>query len=147
MKRLETCPDCGGRVAENSKVVRDETIAGVRFMVTLPAAKCPKCDATFVPAGALQTKELRIAEHLLRGAANGPAFKYARKALGWRAVDFAEMLQVDAATVSRWENKIPDRAAWLFLWSSVKLRLGGQSTVPVREEQLPTDAPVDLSIC
>jgi len=79
----------------------------------------------------------------------GDAFRYARKALGLRGADLAEILNVDAATVSRWENKgSVDRAAWLLLGAFVreKLAQGTLDLESLRKEGAAPDAEQELSV-
>lgn len=71
--------------------------------------------------------ELAVAEKLAGlGIRTGEAFKFMRKALGLRAVDLAELLDVAAETVSRWETGEPEARAFALLGSIVAERLRGQ---------------------
>jgi DNA-binding transcriptional regulator YiaG len=148
MSKLEKCPECGGQVAEGCTIsLPEEVVAGVRFRVKVAGKKCRDCDDELVSADVMARKELLIASRLLRGERNAEVLKYARKALGMRAVDLAEMLELDAATISRWETgRSPiDRAAWLLLWSLTELRVRTGLRMPPPREQPAADQSIDLS--
>jgi transcriptional regulator with XRE-family HTH domain len=82
---------------------------------------------------------LLVASQLLDlGVATGAAFRFMRKALGLRAVDLAELLNVNAATVSRWENgKVAvDRAALATLAAAASERLDDRDSTLARLRRL-----------
>jgi putative zinc finger/helix-turn-helix YgiT family protein len=98
------CPNCKSALVDSSDDVTmrvgDET-----FDVRVPARRCAACDEVYTDAAALARAELTVAEHLANaGRVSGPALRFMRKALGLRAVDLAEQLDMSPETVSRWET-------------------------------------------
>lgn len=147
MRKIEKCPACDGQLIDGATIALEEMVAGTRFRVTIAGRKCRGCGESFASGELVAKKELLIAERLLRRPASGEALKYARKALGLRAADLAEMLERDAATISRWETGrgAIDRAAWLFVLSFIMLRLRANvQSFPPKEEALG-DESIDVS--
>jgi DNA-binding transcriptional regulator YiaG len=71
----------------------------------MPADVCPACGEALIDTPTLERAELAVANALAQaGVADGPAFRYMRKALGFRAKELAEHLNVSAESISRWEN-------------------------------------------
>jgi transcriptional regulator with XRE-family HTH domain len=71
-------------------------------------------------------------------------FKFMRKALGLRAVDIAELLDVAAETLSRWETgqRPVDRASWIAVSAMVLDKLEGRTTTLDRLKALLEPAPL-----
>jgi DNA-binding transcriptional regulator YiaG len=83
------------------------------------------------PGPALEAFELDVAGELARhGEASPEAFSFMRRALGVKAMDLAEMLDVTPETVSRWEHgqQPIDRGAAAILSAMVVDRLEGRTT-------------------
>ena len=97
--------DVGGAVAEGS----------VRGSV------CERCGEDYVAAEELGRFELLAAKTLLQEWPKGEVFAFARRAIGIRAAELAELLGVAAETVSRWErgHQEPPRTAFVALWMLV----------------------------
>lgn len=116
------------------------------------ARRCRDCKEVFFTAQEVASFDLQVAEKLMEmGAKTGLGFKFARKAVGLRAADLAALLDVDVATISRWENdKIPsDRAALATLGALVRDKRQGSSATlaqlrALREAPRPSSQSVDL---
>jgi YgiT-type zinc finger domain-containing protein len=125
------CPTCDVKTQRaNAEVVR--TVGANTFVGEVPASTCPNCSEVYYDGQALGRFELEIACYLAEGGmVSGPAFKFMRRALGMRAVELAEMLDVAAETISRWEtdDRAVDRAAWVALSGLVADRIEGRDRV------------------
>ena len=77
-----------------------------------------------------RAKLLAGAEAMARGLRDGGTFKFIRKALGLRAADLADLLDVSPETISRWENshRTAERSVWNTLADLVSDRLLGTRT-------------------
>ena len=129
---MKRCVLCDGSLKKTlTKYTR--SFGSHRIAIDLPATACTKCGEDYVSGEVLLRADLLTASALPgAGIATGEAFKFMRKALGLRAADLAEMLSVDAATISRWETgKGPvDRAALATLAAAATERLaGGEATL------------------
>lgn len=118
---MERCPQCGGAITP-AKKHQTEIVDGTTFIVKLPAFACRECRGVFMEGHALERVDLEIACVLAtRASASGAGFRFLRKALGMRAHDLAELLNVTAETISRWENdqRAVDGNAWIVVGSIV----------------------------
>ena len=71
----------------------------------LPALACAKCGAVTVAGEILDAVSMLLAALLLRQASlDATEVRYLRKMAGDTQEDFAKRLEVDRATVNRWEN-------------------------------------------
>lgn len=113
------CPDCKqAKTLVESRYTISYTISGVRFMVEVQSVLCESCGSRLYGDEALEKAELAVAIELgARGVRTGEAFKFIRKAIGMRATDLAELLDVTAETISRWEREAVeiDHAAFAVL--------------------------------
>ncbi len=77
---------------------------------------------------------LAAAEAMRRGVHDGVTLEFIGNALGPRAVDLGEMIEVSAETVSRWENghRTAERSVWSTLADLVADELAGVTTTPDR---------------
>lgn len=126
---MRNCVECKGPLRVDHSE-NHYTIGEVEIAVTVPARRCAECKTAYVSGPVSEAAELFVASQLLgRGIATGAAFRFMRKALGLRATDLADLLDIDAATVSRWETgKVPvDRAALATLSAAASERLEGHS--------------------
>jgi DNA-binding XRE family transcriptional regulator len=101
--------------------------------------KCGSCGESFLSGPDLGRAELLAgAEAIARGLRDGATLKFARKALGLRAVELGELLDVSAETVSRWENghREAERSVWNTLADLVADRLGGRTVTVERLRSL-----------
>jgi putative zinc finger/helix-turn-helix YgiT family protein len=119
---ITRCVKCGSDQIGESTEPDTLAIAGQTFTADVPALRCAACGAVFFDGPALGEFEHAAARELARhGPATGETFRFMRKALGVRAVDLAELLDVTPETISRWETgKLAmARTAWVTLSSLV----------------------------
>lgn len=125
---MKRCVECGGKLGS---VQTEEvfTVGEHKISMELPARRCTVCGELYVAGDDAERAELMVAAQLLSmGIDTGAAFRFMRKSLGLRAADLADLLNLDAATVSRWENEkvAVDRAALATLAAATSERLSGQ---------------------
>jgi DNA-binding XRE family transcriptional regulator len=99
------------------------------------AIKCGACGEAVLNGADLGRAELLAgAEALARGLRDGGTFKFIRKALGMRAAELGDLLDVSPETVSRWENghRAAERSVWNTLADLVADRLEGTDTTLAR---------------
>jgi len=126
MKRCGRCD----QLLVTRKVDVSREVAGHVFVAGLPARVCRSCGETSYEASVLQRFDLHVASHLAEaGVGSGAAFRFMRKALGLRAVDLAELLDVSPETLSRWETEKRnlDRGALAVLAACVRDALAGRT--------------------
>jgi DNA-binding transcriptional regulator YiaG len=84
-------------------------VAGRTFKSAIPAIKCAECGEETYAGPDLAAFDLAVAGELAsHGVATGEAFSFMRRALGMKALELAELLDVSPETVSRWEHgKLP----------------------------------------
>ena len=114
------CTECGSDELAEATAPDTLVVAGYTFTADLPAVQCGRCGAIFFEGQGIADFERAVAGEIAqRGPATGETFRFMRKALGLKAVDLAEMLDVTPETVSRWETgKLPmARTSWLTLSS------------------------------
>ncbi len=124
----------------------DETVlvGELRFIAQLPAMVCPGCGEDLVSAETLRGLERGVAEALARDGARTPeAFRYMRKAIGLKAMDVAELLDVTPETVSRWENgeRQPETRAAKLLGILVIDHSAGRAEIQTYLQSLRKDRP------
>lgn len=127
---MKRCAECKGPVVTRNVDVTRE-VAGHVFFAVLPARHCRACDDGAFDDGVLERFELHVATKLAdAGLQSGAAFRFMRKALGLRAVDLGELLDVSPETVSRWETdkRAVDRGALAVLASCVRDALAGRTS-------------------
>jgi DNA-binding XRE family transcriptional regulator len=135
--------------------VRVPTASGA-FVVRvsgIPAVKCGACGESLLNGPDLGRAELLAsAEAIARGLRDGPTLKFVRKALGLRAAELGELLDVSAETLSRWENghRVAERSVWNALADLVGDKFAGVTTTADRlralgEPRLPKQ-PVRLKL-
>jgi DNA-binding transcriptional regulator YiaG len=118
----------------------------VVFTAELPAVICGDCNANYISHEDLARLELGAAQWLTQhGIRDAKAIRFIRKAVGMRAVDLAELLDVTPETVSHWENgHTPiDVGSFTVLVDLVADALAGQTTTLERLKSLrePVKAP------
>ncbi len=104
---MTKCPDCGRATLRTVNEPQTRSVAGRTFMAFLPTSKCSGrgCGASYYDGAVGIRFDLAIAAELVRlGASEGEAFKHMRKAVGLKNTDMADLLDVDAVTLSRWET-------------------------------------------
>lgn len=127
---MKRCGRCGGPLA-SKKVDVSREVSGHVFVAALPAQQCKTCNETSYEGSVLQRFDLHVATRLAdSGVSSGAAFRFMRKALGLRAVDLAELLDVSAETLSRWETdkRSVDRGSLAVLSACVRDTLAGRTS-------------------
>jgi DNA-binding transcriptional regulator YiaG len=121
-------------------------IGGRRFVAVLPAKKCTVCEKIHFDAATMRGFELRVAGLLAdAGARNGPAFRFMRRAIGMRATELAQLLDVSAETISRWETEKRgvDRGALALLCGLVRDAIAGRTATMDQLRALCEPRPLD----
>ncbi len=132
---MKRCAACGSddlrETTEAVDVVVPTSSGPFRVRVSgVNAVRCARCRESFLSGPDLGRAELLAgAEAIARGLRDGATFKFVRKALGLRAVELGELLDVSAETVSRWENghRAAERSVWNTLADLVADKLGGKT--------------------
>jgi putative zinc finger/helix-turn-helix YgiT family protein len=127
---MNRCVECGGPVGAGTA---EDTIrvGKARVVVTYPVRRCGKCGEEYVDGEVSRRIDLLVAARVAElGEVSGEAFRFARKALGLRAIDLAELLDVSADTISRWERGAVavDRAALALLAAAAADALDNRTT-------------------
>jgi DNA-binding XRE family transcriptional regulator len=133
MKRCAVCHSSDLReTRESVDVVVPTAFGPFRVLVSGVAnLKCGNCGESFLHGPDLGRAELLAgAEALVRGLRDSQTLKFVRKALGLRAAELGELLDVSAETVSRWENghREAERSVWNALADLVADKLAGTTT-------------------
>ncbi len=102
---MRTCPVCKEGTMRAGQVSHRLTRAGTTFVRSSEALVCDSCEENLTSLEELRSFELQAAWWLARHGVKTPdAFKFMRKAAGYKAKDLAQLLGVAPETVSRWEN-------------------------------------------
>lgn len=102
------CPNCGGKLARRG-YQHVTKIAG--FTVTDGGGhvlRCDSCEQPLLASAEVAAYERRAAMQILMLAEKpvpGLVLKFARKALGLRQREMAELLDTNEQQISRWENE------------------------------------------
>jgi putative zinc finger/helix-turn-helix YgiT family protein len=146
------CPTCGKGKLRKGVTEQTVTVSGTSFTGPVPAEVCSECDEALVTAADLERFELSVAAEIARlGLRSGDGFRFMRKALGLSGVATAELLDVSAETVSRWEHGKPEARTFALLGSVVSDRLAGRDETVQRLQALqsaqrkPTKVRVDAA--
>ncbi|HEX7479645.1 MAG TPA: helix-turn-helix domain-containing protein [Polyangiales bacterium] len=136
---MRRCKVCRAQEFDAATTDLHRTVAGTTFAATLTAMKCRACGDTELDPMAATAFELQVAAELVRmGRPTAEAFRFMRKALGFRGPQLAELLGVDRGTLSRWENGVlrVDRGAFVVLGGLVIERLSGRDDTLARLKAL-----------
>jgi len=142
---MKRCYKCKAETLKEIKVQETLEVGGRTFKGEVPALECASCGEVVFPLPGLEAFELNAAGELAReGPSNGETFRFMRKAIGMRAVDLAELLDVAPETLSRWENgqRAVDRAAWVALSALVADHLEGRTSTLDRLKALLKPEPL-----
>ncbi len=142
---MTKCTGCGSGLTEGTTDHRLK-IAGHEFHSKVPALVCISCGESYIEGPVLERFDLAVAAALLpSGETYGSVLKFARKALGLRATDLAELLGVAPESVSRWENdaRSPDHAVLVLLSLLVSEAQLGVTSVRDQLEALQTKIPLN----
>src|SRR6185436_409361 len=125
------CTSCQAATERTSGEVT-RNVGDHTFIGLLPVDRCSKCGEELFDGQDLARFELAVA-HIVaeEGMVGGASFKFMRKVLGMKATEIAELLDVAAETISRWETdeRPVDRASWAALASLVVDRFEGRDRV------------------
>lgn len=127
---MKQCIQCGHKKLRPDQTEDAVIVADRTFSRIVPVLRCENCGETYFDGAELQAIELEAAGVIAReGPSNGATFKFMRKAIGLRAIDLAELLDVASETLSRWENaqRPVDRASWITLSDMVLDRIEGRT--------------------
>lgn len=133
MKRCASCRSSDLREAREAVEVRvPSSPEALLVRVTgVSAVRCGGCGESFLNGEDLGRAELlAAAEAMARGLRDGGTFRFIRKALGLRAAELGDLLDVSAETISRWENshRAAERSVWNTLADLVADKLQGTRT-------------------
>jgi putative zinc finger/helix-turn-helix YgiT family protein len=100
-------------------------VDGISVKTDAKIEKCPACGEDFVNSRELGAAEQAAAIEVLtnmKQSCSGAAIRFARKSLGLRQEDLAQLLDVRTETVSRWEQQPKvDRVSRLAVAALVRL--------------------------
>lgn len=133
------CFNCGKATFKHGQVPFTLTVADVEFATELPGGQCASCSGRAIDGDAAARFELQVAAELVgRGLRSGETFRFMRKALGMKAADLAQVMNVAAETLSRWENdqREVDWPEFLLLGALVDDKLADRTTVLARARAL-----------
>lgn len=129
---IKRCAECGSTALLSVESDERVQIGPRTFTKAVAAKRCELCGETYTAFDELSGFELQVAGELVRECdGTREAFRYIRKALGLPAIELARLLDVNAATLSRWETgerEVPFLARCV-LAALVMDRLGGRSNV------------------
>lgn len=133
------CFNCGEPTFKRGVVPIAVTVGVVEFAGDVPGGKCSSCGASTVNGEAGARLELQVAAELVpRGLRSGAAFRFMRKGLGMKAAEVAEVMNVAAETISRWENgqRELDWPEFMLMGVLVDDKLAGRTTLLARAKAL-----------
>lgn len=142
---MKRCYKCKGEKLVETTVLETLEVGGKTFEGEIPAIKCSACGEIAYPGPALESFELNAAGELARhGEVSAEVFGFLRRAMGVRAVELAELLDVTRETVSRWEHghQPVERRAAALLSAMVLDRLEGRTTTLDRLKALLKPEPL-----
>lgn len=154
MKRCASCQTNDLREVRETVEVRvpSSPTALVVRVTGASATRCGRCGEFFLDGADLRRAELLAAgEAMARGLRDGGTLKFVRKALGLRASELGDLLDVSPETISRWENghRAAERSVWNTLADLVADKLRGTRTTLDRlaapEPRIPRE-PVRLRL-
>lgn len=140
------CPNCHKvREFKSATFERSVRVPPIRFLVEMPAQRCPSCKTFVLTDAVVRNAELEIASRLAEaGPISGASFRLLRSAARLRAVEVARLLGVAKETISRWESgkRGVEPLAWkLLAWIAVE-RQGGHATTQHRLENFLLAKPL-----
>lgn len=146
------CHECKEGQMRPAEVMSHIAVGTLKFRTLLPGLQCEKCGTQLVPGPQVEAFERQVAEVLVRtGQNSGDVLRFIRKAVGLRAKDVAEVLDMSPEHISRLENggAVPARTMAL-VGSMVLDMIKGRpaSVVEALEAQMhprPLGVPMDLT--
>lgn len=152
MNPPKRCPSCKGKEFQELRQKDEREVAGYTFGAELKVYQCLSCPESLFALSEVGKFDLEIAGWLARqGVLSGEAFRFMRKAIGLRAKEVAQLLDLTPETVSRWEKerRLPDRKAMMVMGTLVLDRLNGEDITLKRLRTLGSspqeNAPIDLT--
>jgi putative zinc finger/helix-turn-helix YgiT family protein len=152
---MKRCAVCGNHDLTSGDDRATWTVAKHSFRITIHGVtRCSACGESFISGPACEAAELMIAKALVEhGEQSGEALRFMRKALGFKATELAELLDVTAPHVSRWENSrsaIP-KQVFALLGAMADDRLSSRSTAvdmlrALRRPKPAGKTPIRLSV-
>lgn len=142
---MKRCYGCKGKKVVAATAEIDRTIGGRTFKTEVAARRCADCGEETYAGRDLAAFDLAVAGELARhGEVSAEGFSFMRRALGLKAVELAEWLDVTHETVSRWEHgrQPVERRAAAILSAMVLDRLEGRSTTLERLKVLLKPKPL-----
>jgi transcriptional regulator with XRE-family HTH domain len=105
-KRKRNACECGGEMREQTYVHVEQVGAFKVKDGTMQLPQCEKCGNVEITLDELAGYQRRAAAAALREApkVDGAMVKYARRALGFKQTELAELLGCASETLSRWET-------------------------------------------
>lgn len=135
--RTNRCYKCRGKTRKAERIQK-WTVGGTEYSVPVPARECVECDEVVLDGPSLIRAELTVAAEVARtGTISRETFRFMRRAIGMRAVDLAELLDVEPETISHWEtgrSTVP-RAAWVVMRDLVLDAVSGRATTKERLQE------------
>ena len=142
---MKRCYKCKAETLKETTAPDQVTVGGRTFEGEVPALECASCGEVVYPGPGLMAFELSVAGELARhGEVTAEVFGFMRRAMGMKAVDLAELLDVTHETVSRWENdKQPvERRAAALLSAMVLDQIEGKTSTLDRLKALLKPEPL-----
>lgn len=105
MKKCKQCKEGVLKSARENYLYVESGLPNV-VLQGVEVRRCPKCGAheVVIPRVTELFRVLALAVVRKAMRLTGAEIKYLRKSMGWSGADFALHMDVDPATVSRWEN-------------------------------------------
>ncbi|HEY1818222.1 MAG TPA: type II TA system antitoxin MqsA family protein [Kofleriaceae bacterium] len=102
---MTKCMQCGHAMTTKRENVPYKSLPGT-VLVGVEVSRCPQCGETEVAIPAIEKLNRVLAAAVVRklGRLNGGEIRFLRTYLGLSGSDFADVIQSDKATVSRWES-------------------------------------------
>ncbi len=149
-RRPSKCPHCAtaGRF-DDAMLEASREVSNHRFVATLPARICSACGQSIYEADAEQRFALAIARCIAdSGLSTGDAFRFMRRAVGMRATELADLLDLAPETISRWETgkRGVDRGALAVVGNLVRDTIAGRTTTLDGLRSLRTPRALDATV-
>ena len=142
---MKRCYNCKDKKLVVTSVELDRKIGRRTFKTKVAATRCASCGEETYAGNELAAFDLSVAGELARhGEISPEAFGFMRRALGMRALELAELMDVTNETISRWEHgkQSLDHRAVALLASIVLDRLEGRTTTLDRMKALLKPEPL-----
>jgi putative zinc finger/helix-turn-helix YgiT family protein len=129
---MAKCVSCGRGTMKVGKAIGKIRVGSHEFSAEVPVRRCSSCKETYWNGPAMERLEIKAAAELARvGEVNAAAFRLQRKALGLLAKELAQLLDLTAEQISKYENgkaAIDRRAAALLATMLLEKDAGRRDT-------------------